>query len=185
MPISTKLLTHFGEYTPPFDVHPLVSRMLSTVPSEYLVGLDSVVLTSTDTWSRKRRRSKTKSRKRTVKQVKARGFYHRAQRTQPAYIELSMDRIFEGLEDGLWLKLPMVRDFLVAPVLFHEIGHHIHTSIRPEFREPEDVANYWQVKLETIYYRKERPLIRLLSVLVKPFRRLIKKALRTSGTARP
>jgi hypothetical protein len=64
---KTKLVTYFHEYTPPFDVRPLMSRMLRSVPSEYLVGLDSVVFTSTDTFSRKRRRSKTRSRRRTRK----------------------------------------------------------------------------------------------------------------------
>ena len=36
-------------------------------------------------------------------------------------------------------------------------------------------ADRWQVKLETIYYRKERPYIRLLSTLAKPFHPAIKR----------
>jgi hypothetical protein len=40
-------------------------------------------------------------------------------------------------------------------------GHHIHATIRPEFQEREEVADRWQVKLETIYYRKERPYMAL------------------------
>jgi hypothetical protein len=172
---KTKLVTYFHEYTPPFDVRPLMSRMLRSVPSEYLVGLDSIVLTSTDTFSRKRRRSKTRSRRRTVRIVKTRGLYHRAQGGETAWIEIFVDRIIEGWELGLWLKLPLLRDFLLAPVLFHEIGHHIHTTIRPEFREREDVADRWQVKLETIYPRKERPSIRVLSLLAKPFRGVMKR----------
>jgi hypothetical protein len=66
---------------------------------------------------------------------------------------------------------------LVAPVLFHEIGHHIQAAIRPEFQEREDVADRWQVKLETIHYRKERPCIRLLSMFAKPFHPAIKRIL--------
>lgn len=32
-------------------------------------------------------------------------------------------------------------------VLFHEIGHHIHETQRPEFREPENIADRyaWQL----------------------------------------
>jgi hypothetical protein len=176
-----KLVTYFHEYRPPFDVCPLLSRMLRSVPPEYLVGLDSVVLTSTDSLSRKRRRSKTKSRKRTVKVAKTRGLYHYAQEGKTAWIEMFVDRIFEGWEGGFWLKLPPVRDFLLAPVLFHEIGHHIHATIRPEFQEKEDVADRWQVKLETIYYRKERPYIRLLSTFAKPFHPAIKRILASNA----
>jgi phenylalanine-4-hydroxylase len=151
--------------------------MLGSVPPEYLVGLDSVVLTSTDALSRKRRRSKTWSRKRTVKVVKTRGLYHYAQKGKTAWIEIFVDRIFDGWEVGFWLKLPLVRDFLLAPVLFHEIGHHIHATVRPEFQEREDVADRWQVKLETIYYRKERPYLRLFSTFAKPFHPAIKRIL--------
>jgi hypothetical protein len=161
-----------------------MSRMLRSVPSEYFVALDSVVITNTDTFSRKRRRSKTRSRRRTVRIVKTCGLYLRAQGGETAWIEIFVDRIFAGWERGLWLKLPLVRDFLLEPVLFHEIGHHIHTTIRPEFREREDVADRWQVKLETIYYRKERPSIRVLSLLAKPFRGVMKKDLTTTSAAR-
>jgi hypothetical protein len=66
---------------------------------------------------------------------------------------------------------------LVARVRFHEIGHHFHATIRPEFEEREDVADRWQVKLETIYYSKERPCIRLLSMFAKPFDPAIKRIL--------
>jgi hypothetical protein len=170
-------VTYFHEYKPPFDVRPLLSRMLRSVPPEYLAGLGSVVLTSTDTLSRKRRRSKTRSRKHPLKEVQARGLYHCAWAGETAWIEIFVDRILNGWERGWWLKLPPVQDFLFAPVLFHEIGHHIHATIRPEFREREDVADRWGVKLETIYYRKERPYIRLLSMFARPFRPAIKRIL--------
>jgi hypothetical protein len=174
---QVKLVTYFREYEPPFDLRPLLSRMLRSVPSEYLAGLGSVVLTSTDTLSRKRRRSTTRSRKRIVKVVQARGLYHYAWAGEPAWIEIFVDRILNGWERGWWLKLPPVQDFLFAPVLFHEIGHHIHATARPEFREREDVADKWAVKLETIYYRKERPYIRWLSRLARPFHPAIKRIL--------
>src|SRR5206468_1742291 len=40
----------------------------------------------------------------------------------------------------------------MADVLFHEIGHHIHHTARPEYREPEDVADAWMVRLRQNYY---------------------------------
>ena len=69
-----------------------------------------------------------------------------------------------------------MRDFLLAPVLFHEIGHHIHANFRPEFREREDVADSWQAKLERSYYRKH-PFFKVITPLATPFRGLIRKTL--------
>jgi hypothetical protein len=40
-------------------------------------------------------------------------------------------------------------------VLYHEIGHHIHTVVRPEHsREREDIADEWQERLWKYYARK-------------------------------
>jgi hypothetical protein len=36
-------------------------------------------------------------------------------------------------------------------VLFHEIGHHVHATVRPEFREKEDIADDWGKKLTGNY----------------------------------
>ena len=52
---------------------------------------------------------------------------------------------------------------------FHEIGHHVHRTVRPEYREKEDVADVWKVRLQRNYYRRRfrwigvlAPVLRLL-----------------------
>jgi hypothetical protein len=40
-------------------------------------------------------------------------------------------------------------------VLFHEIGHHVHARVRPEFREKEDVADDWGKKLLRNYVHEQ------------------------------
>ncbi len=45
------------------------------------------------------------------------------------------------VETGWWLRIPLIREGKIADVLFHEIGHHIHFTCRPEYREKEDVAD--------------------------------------------
>ena len=67
-----------------------------------------------------------------------------------------------------------VPGFLLSPVLFHELGHHVHT-LRPEFRDKEDVAEKWQARLEADYFRKQYLLLRALVLLGKPFRKSIRK----------
>jgi len=43
----------------------------------------------------------------------------------------------------------------VWQVLFHEIGHHIHRTVRPEHNEKEDVADKWAGKLNGNFVRKK------------------------------
>jgi len=39
-------------------------------------------------------------------------------------------------------------------VLFHEIGHHMHRTRAPEFKEREDVADSWEKRLSRVFFRK-------------------------------
>jgi hypothetical protein len=48
-----------------------------------------------------------------------------------------------------------LRDHRFGDVLFHEIGHHIHATIKPEHREKEDVADVWGKKLRTNFAREK------------------------------
>jgi hypothetical protein len=173
----------FSGYDPPFDVVPIVRRMLDSVPDKYLVGLGEVVLTNASGLPRKLRRSVTKTRGRKEKIVDARGLYHQEWQGQQARIEIFVDNALKGWERGIWLKIPFIREGRIGDVLFHEIGHHIHYSIRPEFREREDVADMWMVRLQTNYSQKrfrwfarlvrslrpllERPKLRLMSSMLK------------------
>jgi len=165
-----KVIASFSGYTPPFDVVPIVERMLAYVPSKYLIGLSQIVLTNSSGLSRKLRRSVTKARKRKVRIVEAGGLYHQAWHGHRAWIEIFVDNKLRQWEKGWWLKFPYIREMLLGEVLFHEIGHHIHYTTRPEFREKEDVADSWKVRLKGQYYRAQHPWQR---VFLYPFRPLL------------
>jgi hypothetical protein len=53
---------------------------------------------------------------------------------------------------------------VIGRVLFHELGHHIHLTTRPEFKEKEDVADDWSKRLMRNAVRRRhrfmRPFIR-------------------------
>jgi hypothetical protein len=74
------------------------------------------------------------------------GYYQAAWGGQPAYVELYVDKICSRLPRP-FNRISLFQDLVVGQVLFHEAGHHIHYSIRPEFREKEDVADKWASKL--------------------------------------
>jgi len=168
-----KVVAHFDGYKPPFDPVPIIERMLESVPPKYLVGLSEVVLTNSTGLSRKMRRSVTKARGRKVRVVEARGLYRQAWQGKPAWIQIFVDNSLKGWEKGWWLKLGFQRDVLLGNVLFHEVGHHIHYTTRPEFREKEDVADSWMRKLKRDYLRRRYawltpfiPLVRLMAQLL-------------------
>lgn len=159
-PKRPTITASFSGYEPPFAVVPIVERMLNSVPQKYLCGLSEIVLTNASGLPRKLRRSVTKSRKKKVRVAEARGLYHQAWEGKQAWIEIFVDNTLRGWERGVWLKIPFFREGQISEVLFHEIGHHIHYTTRPEYREREDVADVWKVKLERNYMRQRHPVLR-------------------------
>ncbi len=177
-PQHPTVITNFSGYTPPFDVVPIVERMVASVPSKYLIGLSQIVLTNSSGLSRKLRRSVTKARKRKVKIVEAGGLYHAAWHGNRAWIEIFVDNTLKGWEKGLWLKIPFFREDRLSEVPFHEIGHHIHATTHPEYRDKEDVADTWKRKLNIQYFRNQHPWVRAIAYPLRPLLRLIIRFLR-------
>ncbi|HEV2326045.1 MAG TPA: hypothetical protein VGS10_19055 [Terracidiphilus sp.] len=90
-PACPTVTASFSGYDPPFDVVPIVRRMLDSVPDKYLVGLGEVVLTNASGLPRKLRRSVTKTRGRKARIVDARGLYHQEWQGRQARIEIFVD----------------------------------------------------------------------------------------------
>jgi hypothetical protein len=85
------------------------------------------------------------------------GLYHGRSRSgggSSPYIELRVDKIIASLR-GASLWVPILREIAFGHVLFHEVGHHIHRTTRPEHSEKEDVADRWAGKLNVNFIRKK------------------------------
>jgi hypothetical protein len=76
-----------------------------------------------------------------------------------------------------YLRVPVVRDILLSSVLFHEIGHHIHATAQPEFREKEDVADKWKSKLQRRYLRGRYPWLIKAAPLLAPLLKWLSKVM--------
>ena len=143
--------------------------MVDTVPPKYLVGLSEVVLTNSSGLSRERRRSATKSRRKKLRTSTARGLYYPAWNGKLPWIEIFLDNTLKPLGTGLFPKVPLFRESEIAGVLFHEVGHHIHYTVRPEYREREDVADVWKVRLERNYWRQRSGIVGLIFRFLRLF----------------
>lgn len=139
---EVRICEAYKHYTPPVDALAIVHKLLSTVPDKYLRGLDCVILTNVAALSRKDRVGRAWSRGRKFDKSRALGFYQHGSRNSLPHIQLRVDKIVAGLK-GVYLHIPLFRDIAFGRVLFHELGHHVHHTIRPEYNEKEDVADTW------------------------------------------
>ena len=132
--IPVEVLESYKDYEPAFDFKAITETLLRYVPSKCLIGLDCVVLTTTSGFSRKQRRKKTRSRKRKVSIQQSLGRYHPKSANSRAWIEIFVDKQRHYDWRGARV-LPMAKYMGLGKTLYHEIGHHIHYTVRPEYRE--------------------------------------------------
>lgn len=146
----------YRDYSPPFSALGVVQKLLSSVPEKYLRGLSCIVLTNESALSRRDRKGKTWSRKRRFPKSRILGLYHGSPNAHysSAWIELRVDKIINSAKGAL-LWLPIAKEITFGHVLFHELGHHIHATMRPEHTEKEDVADTWSRKLNANFVRKK------------------------------
>ena len=147
-----RVVLAFQNYVPPFDAEKVVRRMLRIVPSNYLWGLHSIVLTNVAALSRKERDRRTRGRDKRTTLGEALGYYSPAWTGGPAKITLLLDN-FEKRWGRSWLRFSFIRDGLLSELLFHEVGHHIHHLHLPEHEGKENVAEKWSKRLRGKYLR--------------------------------
>lgn len=165
-----EIIESYKDYEPPIKAKAVAHTLLRYVPPRYLAGLGHIVLTNSSSLPRSRRRGKTWSRKRKVKITNTRGLYHQKWGSQPAWIEIFVDNMTE-FELGFFRNVPPIRDMYFGGTLYHELGHHIHRTLRPEHREREDVADEWKNRLLSAFIRKRYwyllPIMHLFVIVVR------------------
>jgi hypothetical protein len=168
-PTAPTVVESYRDFEPPLNFRSIVETLLSHVPPKYLVGLKSVILTNRAGLTRDKRRQKVWSRHRKIRLADAAGSYSRATNSSHATVWLYVDNIVAA-EASWWKRVPVFCYLIPAHVLYHEIGHHIHTVHRPIHEEREDVADEWRSKLSGLFYRRHywylMPALYPLSLLV-------------------
>jgi len=162
-----QIVEAYKTYLPPFNAAKTVRLLLRYVPPQYVAGLKTIVLTNQQAMSHDQRRRKLWSRRRKVPMNRVRGRYFQAWKGNPAWIELFVDKIItDDFFSRMAMRIPLARAVGVGEVLYHEIGHHIHKTQRPEYREREDVADDWDPKMGRTFLRTRYwyliPLLKLI-----------------------
>jgi hypothetical protein len=152
----------FDAYAPPSWVAPTVERLLDSLLPEHLVGLSSIVLTESAKTAR------LKSHRRAGRKYGPNhrlGFYRPAWHGESPGVYLIVDNILG--QERPWRQF--ARDFTLAEVLFHEVGHHPNAKVGLISGNEEASADAWRLKLWRKHCRKRywflRPLFRSLRVI--------------------
>jgi hypothetical protein len=149
--VTVKITESYINYVPPVDCCAAVRRLLATVPEKYLVGLDSVVLCNLSGQSRKVRTGTLPRRGRRIRREDVAGLYHQEWHGEKAWIQVFVDKVEIPPRSLRWIR--PLQDLMFGGVLYHELGHHIHT-LRPEYREKEDVADNWATRFSINHVRR-------------------------------
>jgi hypothetical protein len=110
-----QILENYKDYEPPAWVRATVSRLINGIPEKYVNGLKIISLSNSGVLNHSRKRQKTYSRKRKVAIRECRGLYYQKWHGQPAYIELFVDKIFQG-----WPKILFNLNFFLKTYHFRK-----------------------------------------------------------------
>jgi len=148
-----EIVEDYRDYHPPVGIKQLLDDLLEAVPSKYLKGLTTIVLTNKSGLTRDQRRQKIWGRNRKYPLAEARGAYYEATRYRTASVWPLLDNILQH-EPPWVLRAPLLRYNALSSVMYHEIGHHIHAVHRPIFEGKENVAEDWSRNLSRLFYRR-------------------------------
>jgi hypothetical protein len=148
----------YRDYSGPTWVRPATIELLDAVDPRYLARLGAVVLTDVGALTGTRKRGKTWSRARKVPLNRCLGLYHAATRTEEAWVEVFVDQVMTLAPSWVW-HIPFLREAMLSKTLYHELGHHIHKTQAPEYREREDVADDRAERLAWAMGRRRYPVL--------------------------
>jgi len=164
---TPSIVENYKDFSPSFNVLASVKSLLTYVPSHYLNGLEQIVLKNSSGLNRKQRRKKTISRKWRTAIKDSLGLYYQKHRGIPAHVVIFVDNIEQSTP--VWvLKISFLRNIIIASTLYHEIGHHIHKTIHPEYKEREDVADEWRDKLLRLLVKRRYWYLKPVVLILKP-----------------
>ena len=133
----------YKDYLPPRGVRRTIEKLLCSLPKHYISGLESVVLTNAGAVGRGKT---TRYGDRKYNLRDCRGFYYGQPANGKPWIEIIVDNIIPDWPQWV-LRVPLIREVLFAPILFHEVGHHLNATIGSIGRGEESAAEEWCERL--------------------------------------
>ena len=142
------------------QVERLLRSLIKRVPLQNLSGLSKIEILD----------SGEPIRTKNSKKENVRGVYYRKTKNSEAKIQLFLDEIF-GNAPGIFFYLPFLPKFMLARVLYHEIGHHCHRTLShsvPDKRTENYAEKYYRKMMLSVFkpwfyvLLPLRPLLKLI-----------------------
>lgn len=112
-------IKNFCEKHFPINLEKRINKLINYVPQKYLIGLDSIVIID-----------------KIVRKKDTAGLYIPKNKNELPRIEIAIDTIFNKVPTIL-LYLPFYSNFMIANVLYHEIGHHYQFQYKSGIKKKE------------------------------------------------
>jgi len=139
----------------PIDVENVIKALVSKIPPEHLIGLGNIIVLDEVTHKRNQRSG---------------GLYWQKNGEQPARIEIGINSTY-GRMPRIVFYCPFVAKFMLANVLYHEIGHHYqHFTHGISKNRQENFADKYRRQMLKkaffwwgLFFKPLSPLIHLLN----------------------
>jgi hypothetical protein len=160
MPVSVKIDNRTNRRPCGFDVDKMIRKLLRHCEPEHLVGLDKIIILDSFSGNEKNYN----------------GYYYRKHGQRKPTIYLCFNNIFWGKTTLTYCFRFIVR-FNLARTLYHEIGHHVHYTLKHGVRKEnaEDFANRYQRKMWNQAAPKWRYILYPIHLIILLINRLITK----------
>ena len=143
----------------PLAIEALIRKLLLKIPKEHLIGLGAIILVDQVTHTRNK---------------KSTGLYWQRKGQELAKIEIAVTAIYKGMPRFIFY-LPFIAKFMLANVLYHEIGHHYQYSTHGiTSKGGEDFADKYRKQM----LKKEFFLWGLLLLPISPLVQWLNRAQR-------
>jgi hypothetical protein len=144
----------------PINIEKLIQKLLIEVPKEHLIGLDAITLVDHLTYKGNKKSS---------------GLYWPRKGHEQAKIELAVNTIYSSMPRFVFF-LPFVAKFMLAAVLYHEIGHHYQYFTHGVTRKAEqNFADKYKKRMLKKTFFWWRLVMLPLSPLVNLLNRVVQK----------
>ena len=137
-----------------------LNKLLKYIPIKYFNKLKSIHVNLSSLLSHNEKRKKIGGKRNKVKLSDCLGYYSFPK------IVLFIDNIISNSSKYLMI-IPLFKYLILSKTLYHELGHHVHKCIKPEYKEKEKNAEEYRIYFQILMFKKRYWYLFYLFIFIK------------------